>query len=47
MTSVIKIGNLTLDMGNVSHTLGVTKNNLETHLKYLAYQAAFNKGSKQ
>ena len=47
MTSVIKIGNLTLDMGNVSHTLGVTKNDLETHLKYLAYQAAFNKGSKQ
>ena len=45
MTSVIKIGNLTLDMGNVSHTLGVTKNNLETHLKYLTYQAAFNKGS--
>ena len=47
MTSVIKIGNLTLDMGNVSHTLGVTKNNLDAHLKYLTYQAAFNKGSKQ
>ena len=47
MTSVIKIGNLSLDIGNMSHTLGVTKNNLETHLKYLAYQAAFNKGSKQ
>jgi len=46
MTSVIKIGNLTLDMGNVSHALGVTKNNLETHLKYLTYQAAFNKGDK-
>ena len=43
MTSVIKIGNLTLDMGNVSHALGVTKNNLDANLKYLAYQAAFNK----
>lgn len=46
MTSVIKIGNLTLDMGNVSHTLGVTKNNLDTYLKYLTYQEVFNKGDK-
>ena len=42
MTSVIKIGNLSLDMGNMSHAIGVTKNNLETYLKYLTYQASFN-----
>ena len=42
MTSVIKIGNLSLDMGNMSHAIGVIKNNLETYLKYLTYQASFN-----
>lgn len=46
MTTVIKIGNLTLDMGNVSHAVGVTKNNLDTYMKYATYQAAFTKGDK-
>ena len=46
MTSVIKIGNLSLDMGNMSHVLGVTKSSLDTYLKYLTYQEAFNKGGK-
>ena len=46
MTSVIKIGNLTLDMGNMSHVIGVNKNNLEDHLKYMTYQASFEKGNK-
>lgn len=31
MTSVIKIGNLVLDVGNISHVLGVTKNNVDTY----------------
>ena len=35
MTSVIKIGNLSLDMGNMSHAIGVIKNNLETYLNIL------------
>lgn len=46
MTSVIKIGNLVLDMGNISHVLGVTKNNVDTYLKYATYQSSFEKGSK-
>ena len=46
MTSVIKIGNLVLDMGNMSHVLGVTKNNVDTYLKYATYQSSFEKGSK-
>ena len=41
MTSVLKIGNLQLDMGNMSHVLGVTKNNIETYMRYAAYQAKF------
>ena len=46
MTSVIKIGNLSLDIGNMSHVIGVNKNSLEDHIKYMTYQAAFEKGSK-
>lgn len=46
MISVLKIGNLVLDMGNMSHVLGVTKNNIDTYLKYVAYQSSFEKGSK-
>lgn len=46
MTSVLKIGNLTLNMGNVSHALGVTKNNIDTYLKYVTYQSKFEKGVK-
>lgn len=46
MSAVLKIGNLTLNMGNMSHVLGVTKNNTDTYLKYLAYQSNFEKGNK-
>ena len=46
MSSVLKIGNLTLGMGNMSHVLGVTKNTVDTYLKYATYQASFEKGSK-
>ena len=45
MSSILKIGNLTLDMGNMSHVLGVTKNSV-TYLKYATYQSSFEKGSK-
>ena len=48
MSSVLKIGNLTLNMGNMSHVLGVTKNNIDTdtYMKYATYQSSFEKGSK-
>ena len=46
MSSVLKIGNLTLNMSNMSHVLGVTKNNVDTYLKYATYQSSFEKGSK-
>ena len=46
MSSVLKIGNLTLGMGNMSHVLGVTKNNVDSYLKYATYQSSFEKGSK-
>lgn len=46
MSSVLKIGNLTLNMGSMSHVLGVSKNNIDTYLKYLAYQSNFEKGNK-
>ena len=46
MTAVLKIGNLILDMGNMSHVLGVTKNSMDTYLKYATYQSSFEKGSK-
>lgn len=46
MSSVLKIGNLVLDMGNMSHVLGVTKNNIDTYLKYTTYQSKFEKGNK-
>ena len=46
MSSVLKIGNLTLNVGNMSHVLGVTKNNVDTYLKYATYQSSFEKGSK-
>ena len=46
LTAVLKIGNLTLNMGNMSHVLGVTKNNVDTYLKYATYQSSFEKGSK-
>ena len=46
MSSVLKIGNLTLCMGSMSHVLGVTKNNIDTYMKYATYQSSFEKGSK-
>ena len=46
MSSVLKIGNLTLGMGSMSHVLGVTKNNVDSYLKYATYQSSFEKGSK-
>ena len=46
MTAVLKIGNLTLGMGSMSHVLGVTKNNIDTCMKYATYQSSFEKGSK-
>ena len=46
MSSVLKIGNLTLNMGNMSHVLGVTKNNIDTYMKYATYQSSFEKGNK-
>ena len=46
MSSVLKIGNLTLSMGSMSHVLGVTKNSVDTYLKYATYQSSFEKGSK-
>ena len=46
MSTVLKIGNLVLDMGNMSHVLGVTKNNVDTYLKYVTYQSNFEKGVK-
>ena len=46
LTAVLKIGNLTLDMGSMSHVLGVTKNSVDTYLKYATYQSGFEKGSK-
>ena len=46
MTAVLKIGNLTLGMGSMSHVLEVTKNNIDTYMKYATYQSSFEKGSK-
>ena len=46
MSAVLKIGNLVLDMGNMSHVLGITKNNVDTYLKYVTYQSNFEKGVK-
>ena len=46
MNAVLKIGNLTLAMGNMAHVLGVTKNNVDSYLKYATYQSSFEKGSK-
>ena len=46
MSTVLKIGNLTLGMGSMSHVLGVTKNSVDTYLKYATYQSSFEKGSK-
>lgn len=46
MSAVLKIGNLTLGMGNMSHTIGLTKSNIDEYLKYLAYQTKFEKGVK-
>lgn len=46
MSAVLKIGNLTLDMGNMSHVLEVTKNNVDMYLKYATYQSSFEKGYK-
>ena len=46
MTAVLKIGNLILDMGSMSHVVGVTKNSVDTYLKYATYQSSFEKGSK-
>ncbi len=43
MTSVLKIGNLRLDMGNMSHVLGIqnTEKGVSTYLKYTTYQSRF------
>lgn len=43
MTSVLKIGNLRLDMGNMSHVLGIqnTEKGVSTYLKYSTYQSKF------
>ena len=45
MQAVLKIGNLELTMGNVSHTLGLpkTSKDYDTYLKYLTYQQVFEK----
>ena len=45
MEAVLKIGNLELVMGSVSHVLGLPKTNkqYDTYLKYLTYQQAFEK----
>ena len=43
MTSVLKIGNLRLDMGGMSHVLGIqnTEKGVSTYLKYATYQSKF------
>ena len=43
MTSVLKIGNLELDMGNMSHVLSIqnTEKGVSTYLKYATYQSKF------
>ena len=43
MTSVLKIGNLRLDMGSMSHVLGIqnTEKGIATYLKYATYQSKF------
>ena len=43
MTSVLKIGNLRLDMGNMSHVLSIqnTEKGVSTYLKYATYQSKF------
>ena len=40
---VLKIGNLRLDMGNMSHVLGIqnTEKGVSTYLKYATYQSKF------
>lgn len=45
MVSVLKIGNLELTMGNVSHVLGLpkTSKDYDAYLKYLTYQQVFEK----
>ena len=46
MSKQIKIGNLTLDMGNVSHVVGVNtkdKYQYEKALQFAVYQASFEK----
>ena len=44
MTSILKIGNLVLDMGNVSHVLSLPKTSFDfdKYLRYSAYQSKFN-----
>lgn len=43
MTSVLKIGNLELNMGNMSHVLSIqnTEKGIATYLKYATYQSKF------
>ena len=45
MEAVLKIGNLELTMGSVSHTLGLpkTSKDYDAYLKYLTYQQGFEK----
>lgn len=45
MQAVLKIGNLELTMGNVSHVLSLpkTSKDYDTYLKYLSYQSVFEK----
>jgi len=44
MNSVLKIGNLSLSMGSVSHVISLPKTSLdfEKYLRYSAYQSKFN-----
>lgn len=43
MTQILQIGNLKLDMGSVSHAIGLpnTEQEFQTFLKYRAYQSKF------
>lgn len=45
MEAVLKIGNLELNMGNVSHTLALpkTSKDYDAYLKYLTYQQVVEK----
>lgn len=44
MSGILKIGNLSLSMGNVSHVISLPKTSLDfdKYLRYSAYQSKFN-----